>query len=232
MDESKRIVRIISNAKKKTPSIVFIRGKVNPKKIPRDVKYFTGKDSLVLVGDWNVISDILNEGEIEDFFVEIRGRYSALPLLDLRKVEARVEPGAIIRDGAKIGKDAIIMMGAVINIGAEIGERTMVDMNAVIGARAVIGNDSHIGAGAVIAGVLEPPGSKPVRIGDNCLIGANAVILEGIDIGDNSIVGAGSVVIDSIPAGKVAVGAPAKIVKDASEVAKEKKSILKELRNR
>ncbi len=72
------------------------------------------------------------------------------------------------------------MMGAVLNIGAKIGERTMIDMNVVIGGRAIIGNDCHIGAGAVVAGVIEPPNAEPAVIGNNVLMGANSVLLEGI----------------------------------------------------
>ena len=41
--------------------------------------------------------------------------------LDKRDINARIEPGAIIRDQVEIGDNAVIMMGAVINIGAEIG---------------------------------------------------------------------------------------------------------------
>ena len=73
-----------------------------------------------------------------------------VPLLDISKLDARVEPGAIIRENVSIGKQAVIMMGAIINIGAEIGARTMIDMGAVLGGRAVVGCDCHIGAGAVL----------------------------------------------------------------------------------
>ena len=98
------------------------------------------------------------------------------------------------------------MMGAVINIGAEIGEGTMVDMNAVIGARGQIGKRVHLGAGAVVAGVLEPPSKEPCQIGDDAMIGANSVILEGVKIGDGSVVAAGSVVTEDVPAGVVVAG--------------------------
>ncbi len=79
-----------------------------------------------------------------------------------------------------IEKNAVIMMGAVVNIGAVIGEGTMVDMNAVVGARGTLGKNVHLGAGAVVAGVLEPPSADPVIVEDNVMIGANAVILEGV----------------------------------------------------
>ena len=98
-----------------------------------------------------------------------------------------------MREGVKIGQNAVVMMGAVINIGAEIGERTMIDMNAVVGARARIGENCHIGAGAVVAGVLEPPSAKPVVVGNNVTVGANAVLLEGVAVGDGAVVAAGAV---------------------------------------
>jgi tetrahydrodipicolinate N-acetyltransferase len=66
-------------------------------------------------------------------------RNSAIPLLDLKGVNARIEPGAVIRDKVEIGERVIVMMGAVINIGAVIGAGTMIDMNAVVGARALVG---------------------------------------------------------------------------------------------
>ncbi len=81
-------------------------------------------------------------------------------MLDIKKINARIEPGAIIRDQVSIGNNAVIMMGAIINIGAVIGENTMIDMGAVLGGRATVGKTCHIGAGAVLAGVIEPASAK------------------------------------------------------------------------
>ena len=67
--------------------------------------------------------------------VEQDGRNSAVPLLDKRYLNARIEPGAIIRDQVTIEDNAVVMMGAVINIGAEIGAGTMIDMGAILGGR-------------------------------------------------------------------------------------------------
>ena len=54
---------------------------------------------------------------------------------------------------------------------------------------------------------------KPIRIGKNCWIGANAVILPGVELGDNVIVGAGAVVTKSFPSNMIIGGAPAQIIK-------------------
>ena len=55
--------------------------------------------------------------------------------------------------------------------------------------------------------------TKPVRIGDNCWLGQNAVILKGVTIGDHCVIGANSVVTSDVPSGSVAVGNPARVIK-------------------
>ena len=75
----------------------------------------------------------------------------------------------------------------------------MIDMGAILGGRAIVGKNSHVGAGAVLAGVIEPASAEPVRIGDNVLIGANAVVIEGVQIGSGSVVAAGAIVTQDVP---------------------------------
>ena len=168
-----------------------------------------------MFGDWNVVKDVLasNADRIEDFVIENDCRNSAIPLLDKKNINARIEPGAIIRDQVEIGDNAVIMMGAVINIGAVIGEGTMIDMGAILGGRATVGKRCHIGAGTVLAGVIEPPSAQPVVIEDDVVIGANAVVIEGVRVGKGSVVAAGAVVIEDVPEGVVVGGIPARVLK-------------------
>lgn len=56
--------------------------------------------------------------------------------------------------------------------------------------------------------------NKPVRIGENCWIGAGAIILPGVTVGDNVVIGAGSVVTRDIPSNTVAVGNPCRVIKE------------------
>lgn len=232
----KQIAALISKSKKKTPSKVYVCGGFQPKDFEGCGFQAFGEGRFwILIGDLPLIEKWIekNKVRVKDHHIEVTARYSALPLLDLRKVEARIEPGAVIREGALIGKDCVIMMGAVINIGAEIGQNTMVDMNAVIGARAIVGKNCHIGAGAVIAGVLEPPSKTPVVIEDHVLVGANASVLEGVRVGRGSVVGAGSVVREDVPPGMVVAGVPAREIRKVSEIKdREKVSIIKSLRRR
>ncbi|MBO9609820.1 MAG: 2,3,4,5-tetrahydropyridine-2,6-dicarboxylate N-acetyltransferase, partial [Paenibacillaceae bacterium] len=171
-----------------------------------------------------------NKSRIADFVVEADRRNSAVPLLDLKGINARIEPGATIRDKVTIGDNAIIMMGAVINIGASIGKGTMIDMGVVIGGRVQVGEMCHIGAGAVLAGVIEPPSAQPVVIEDNVLVGANAVILEGVRIGQGSVVAAGAVVTQDVAEYTVVAGTPARVIKKVDDKTKSKTEILQELR--
>ncbi len=225
----KHIAELIGRSSKKTPSKVFVRGLFRDEDFRGEKFQAFGEGRFwVLVGDYPAIERWMKgrRSRIKAAHVEVTARFSALPMLDLRKVQARVEPGAVIRQGARIGRDAVIMMGAVINVGAVVGERTMIDMNAVLGARAVIGKNCHIGAGAVIAGVLEPPSLKPVVIADDVLVGANAVVLEGVRVGRGSVVAAGAVVIKSVPPGVVVAGVPARVIKKVTAVAERDKIAL------
>lgn len=56
-----------------------------------------------------------------------------------------------------------------------------------------------------------------VSIGDNVFVGADSVILPGVQLGGGCIIGAGSVVSRDIPAGKVAAGVPARVVCDVDD---------------
>ena len=227
------IAKFIKDSKKNTPVKAYLKLKNADNKISsNEIKIFGEGSFYVLFGESSNIADFIekNESIIDDCVLENDRRNSAIPTLDLKLQNCRIEPGAVIRDKVFLGKNCVIMMGAVINIGSEVGEGTMIDMNAVLGARAKIGKNAHVGAGAVIAGVLEPPSATPVIVEDNVLIGANAVILEGVKIGKNSVVAAGSVVTKDVPENSVVAGSPAKIIKEKDKKTSEKTEILQDLR--
>jgi acetyltransferase-like isoleucine patch superfamily enzyme len=56
--------------------------------------------------------------------------------------------------------------------------------------------------------------ARPIRIGKNCWLSANAVILPGVELGDNVVVGAGAVVTKSFPSNVVLAGVPAKVIRE------------------
>lgn len=221
------LAKYIKNATKKTTVKAYIQGDLS-QAIIENVRIF----GQVVIGDATAIEKFLdvNKHYIQDVYIENDARNSAVPLLDLTKIDARIEPGAFIRDQAIIHKNAVIMMGAVINIGAVVGEESMIDMGAILGARATVGKKAHIGAGAVLAGVLEPPSASPVIIEDHVLIGANAVVLEGVRVGEGAVVAAGSVVTEDVPANAVVAGSPAKIIKMKDEKTLSKTEFLDDLR--
>ena len=225
------IAAYIKNATKKTPVKALVKGAF----VESDFEgclLFSGYRYAIVYGESDLILAHLKRLNVDMSGVvfEVDRRNSAIPLLDIKELNARIEPGAIIRDHVHIGDNVVIMMGALINIGASIGDKTMIDMGAIVGARGTIGKNCHIGAGAVIAGVLEPPSKTPVIIEDDVLIGANAVVLEGVRVGQGSVVAAGAIVTEDVPAGVVVAGAPAKIIKTKDDKTASKTQILDDLR--
>ena len=227
---AQEIIDYISNSEKKTPVKVYVNTSA-----PVDfgsAQVFGQGDSRIVFGDWAELEGILREiaGKITDCVVENDRRNSGVPLLDLKGVKARIEPGAIIREKVEIGEGAVIMMGAVINIGAVVGKGTMIDMGAVLGGRATVGDRCHIGAGTVLAGVVEPASATPVIIEDNVLVGANAVVIEGVHVGRNAVVAAGAVVIEDVPENAVVAGSPARVIKMKDEKTEGKTALVDALR--
>ena len=217
LERSKEIIQFIANAEKTTPVELYTDEEI---KETHSCKVI-GKDGLKIVfGDWQNVEKVIKDNNLTNYYLKNDRRNSGVPMLDIKNINARIEPGVYIRDKVSIGDRAVIMMGAVINIG----------MNVVLGGRAKVGKNCHIGAGAVLAGVIEPPSADPVVVEDNVVIGANAVVLEGVRVGKGSVVAAGAVVTENVPENVVVAGTPAKIIKNVDDKTASKTELVEELR--
>ena len=119
---------------------------------------------------------------------------------DFSKANIRVVPGSIVRLGAYLAKNTVLMP-CFVNIGAFIDENTMIDSGTTIGSCAQIGKKCHISSNVVIGGVLEPLQNNPIIIEDDCFIGMGSMIAEGIIIEQGSVLSMG-----------VKIGASTKII--------------------
>jgi 2,3,4,5-tetrahydropyridine-2-carboxylate N-succinyltransferase len=102
----------------------------------------------------------------------------------------RAVPGSIVRRGAHIAKN-VVLMPSFVNLGASVGEGTMVDTWATVGSCAQIGKNVHLSGGVGIGGVLEPLQAGPVIIEDNCFIGARSEVVEGVVVEEGAVLAMG-----------------------------------------
>lgn len=227
--DAQQIIEYIRTSEKKTPVKVYV-WEQTPVSFPNCREFPCGQGYKIVFGDWKDVAPVLQSNTFAHLEIENNCRNSAIPLLDLKDIPARIEPGAVIREQVRIGKNAVIMMGAILNIGAVVGDGTMIDMGAVLGGRATVGNNCHVGAGAVLAGVVEPASALPVVVEDDVLIGANAVVIEGCRVGRGAVVAAGAVVVSDVAPNTVVAGCPARVIKEKDAKTAGKTALVDALR--
>ena len=129
-------------------------------------------------------------GEYSRFFDKVPLKYAEYREEDFRRDGVRVVPDAIVRSGAYIAPD-VVLMPSYVNIGAYVDSGTMVDTWATVGSCAQIGKNVHLSGGVGIGGVLEPIQAGPTIIEDNCFIGARSEIVEGVVVERGSVISMG-----------------------------------------
>lgn len=197
------------------------------------------------------------EGGFSQFYDKVPLKYTHNTAEEFKQNGVRIVPHAIVRKGAFIAKNTILMPSFV-NIGAYIDEGVMVDTWATVGSCAQIGKNVHLSGGVGIGGVLEPLQANPTIIEDNCFIGARSEVVEGVVVERNSVISmgvflgqstkiynrlTGEISYGRIPAGSVVVAGNlpsedkshslycAVIVKQVDEKTRAKVSINELLRN-
>lgn len=123
-----------------------------------------------------------------------------------------------IREGCRIGKRCIIGRAVTLNYEAIIGDDVKIIDGTHITGGMVIGNGCFIGVGVVTSNdrrvdmtIYRYHGITPPVVGERVMIGSGANILAGVRIGDNAVIGAGALVTRDVPAGGVVMSAPAEL---------------------
>ncbi|QLG50280.1 2,3,4,5-tetrahydropyridine-2,6-dicarboxylate N-succinyltransferase [Natrinema halophilum] len=107
--------------------------------------------------------------------------------------------GTVVRRGANVGSDCILMSPAFVNIGARVGDGTLIDSCDTVGSCAQIGDNVKLGANLLIGGILEPVENAPVIVEDNVSLGAGCRVTSGFIVGENSVVGENTLLTPRIP---------------------------------
>jgi 2,3,4,5-tetrahydropyridine-2-carboxylate N-succinyltransferase len=129
--------------------------------------------------------------------------HDVLPLRETGDIGERgsrnTPDGTVLRRGAYVGSDAIMMSPSFANIGAYVDDGTLVDSCDTVGSCAQIGANVKLGANTLIGGVLEPVEDNPVIVEDGVSLGAGCRVTSGFVIGENSIVGENTLLTPRIP---------------------------------
>jgi len=133
---------------------------------------------------------VWDKGAIGPWWDKVPNKFARWTAEHFTAAGFRAVPGAIVRHGAYIGKN-VVLMPSFVNIGAFIDEGTMVDTWATVGSCAQIGRNVHLSGGVGIGGVLEPLQASPTIIEDNCFIGARSEVVEGCIVREGSVLGMG-----------------------------------------
>ncbi|MDH3748751.1 MAG: 2,3,4,5-tetrahydropyridine-2,6-dicarboxylate N-succinyltransferase [Gammaproteobacteria bacterium] len=124
------------------------------------------------------------------FYDKVAMKYADYSAEDFAKDGVRVVPDAIVRQGAHVASD-VVLMPSYVNIGAYVDSGTMVDTWATVGSCAQIGKNVHLSGGVGIGGVLEPVQASPTIIEDDCFIGARSEVVEGVIVEKGSVISMG-----------------------------------------
>jgi len=107
--------------------------------------------------------------------------------------------GTVIRRGAHVGGDTILMSPSFVNIGAHVGDGTLVDSCDTVGSCAQVGENVKLGANTLVGGVLEPVEQTPVVVEDDVTLGAGCRVTSGFVVGAGSVVGENTLLTPRIP---------------------------------
>ncbi|PSQ17228.1 2,3,4,5-tetrahydropyridine-2,6-dicarboxylate N-succinyltransferase [Halobacteriales archaeon QS_8_69_73] len=108
--------------------------------------------------------------------------HDVLPLRDTADLPERgtrnTPDGTVIRRGAHVGSDAILMSPSFVNVGAYVGDGTLVDSCDTVGSAAQIGDDVKLGACRVTSGFVVGEGSV---VGENTLLTPNIPVYDLVE---------------------------------------------------
>jgi 2,3,4,5-tetrahydropyridine-2-carboxylate N-succinyltransferase len=144
-------------------------------------------NSLMQAG---TLSSFTGGGAVGPWWDKVPNKFDGWEAPQFEAAGFRAVPGSIVRRGAFVGKN-VILMPSFVNIGAYVDESTMVDTWVTVGSCAQIGKRVHLSGGVGIGGVLEPLQANPTVIEDDCFIGARSEVVEGVVIGEGSVLSMG-----------------------------------------
>lgn len=117
----------------------------------------------------------------------------------------------LVREDSSVGQGTTLGTGTQLDGTVSIGEDCSIQSLVYLPGLTEVGSHVFIGPHAVVTNDRYPPSRRlvGVKIGNECIVGANSVLMASITLGDGSMIAAGSIVTKDVPRGVVVKGAPA-----------------------
>ena len=133
--------------------------------------------------------------------------------------------GVLIREGSRIGDGSRIGSFSQLDGCVEIGSGVSIQSNVYLPHLTRIGDRVFIGPGVIVTNDPYPVSGRltGVRVRDEAVIGAGAILRAGVEVGRRSVIGAGAVVTKDVPEDSVVVGSPARVRMTRSEYEERKR---------
>jgi len=147
--------------------------------------------------------------------LEVAMLYSGFHAVIAYRIAHKLHIHGYLLPARLISQTAKLLTGIEIHPGATIGKGLFIDHGSgvVIGETAEIGDNCTLYQGVTLGGTGKDIGKRHPTLGNNVMVGAGAKILGPFRVGDNCKIAANAVVLSEVPDDSTAVGIPARVVK-------------------
>jgi sugar O-acyltransferase (sialic acid O-acetyltransferase NeuD family) len=164
-----------------------------------------------LIGKIQEVEEAYHSKMFDELIIGIGYKHLAFRKELFERFSSKIPFGIIIHSASWIDDTVTVKEGVVIYPNCCVEANSIIDSNSILNISCSIAHDSYVGKHCFLSPRVAMAGF--VKVGDQCIIGINATIIDNVEIKMGSQIGGGTVVIKDILTRGLYVGNPAKFIK-------------------